>query len=70
MKTKAEIKDLVTQMVNLTNRINSIEKQFLDFKSNIAGRVLGNEISVEQAGNIKGSQLENIRNLILTHKNR
>ena len=55
-----EYKNLCNQVFNLTNRINEIGNQFLKFKSEVAGRVLGNEIKIEKIENKRDTNMDSI----------
>ena len=53
-------KSLSNQVFNLTNRINEIGNQFLKFKSEVARRVLGNEIKIEKIENKRDTNMDSI----------
>ena len=53
-------KSLSNQVFHLTNRINEIGNQFLKFKNEVAGRVLGNEIKIEKIENKRDANMDSI----------
>ena len=59
-KYKIACENLSKQVFNLTNNLNDMENHFLEFKSEIAGRVLGNEIIIEKLGTKKDASMDKL----------
>ena len=69
LSNKKKYEDLAKKVFEVSNCVDKMTQDFLDFKCNISGRVLGNELKVENIEK-KDIKLTSVHQKIETNKNR
>ena len=70
INNKKNCATILKKIFELTNRVNDIEQNYLHFKADIAGRVLGNELKIEKIDKTKEPDTKAIHKKINENNNR